>query len=119
MEWTTVRLSGIGAAFDDEWRALCDRHDQYHSPFLAPAFSLIAAAAGYDVFVTRVAEGARSAFFPFQYTSRMLGRAEKVGGVLSDLFGAIASPDLVIDADALLAAANIHYLYFDHLAEEQ
>jgi CelD/BcsL family acetyltransferase involved in cellulose biosynthesis len=105
------------------WIAICGADPALSSAFYSPVFAEAVERSGVDARVCIIEEGDRFAgFFSFQFASslsRWLGTAERIGGGLSDHFGLVASPDLVLDERELLQLAGLSSFYFTHLDEAQ
>ena len=86
-------------------------------------YALMVEKTGVDVAVAVFYAGDEIAgFFTFQFRSvvdRFLGRAERVGGEMSDYCGAILAPDFFLDELELLRLSRIHCYDFSHLHPDQ
>jgi CelD/BcsL family acetyltransferase involved in cellulose biosynthesis len=95
------------------------RVSTHQSPFMTYHFSRLVEKCGVFVHVAIIFSGGRIiGFFPYQYssfTSRLLGRAERVGGEMSDYCGVIAEPGARFSENELLVLAKIRFFDFSHL----
>ncbi|MBK9118913.1 MAG: GNAT family N-acetyltransferase [Phycisphaerales bacterium] len=112
---TTTELSGDLLA---RWRAIQQADPLLASPYFCPEFTQAVAAVRKDVFVGVLEEaGQVVGFFPHQRGP--LGVGQPVGGPLSDFHGLIGTPELAVDAVALLAACDLTSWSFHHLLAAQ
>lgn len=96
------------------WRQIQARHEHLASPYLAPEFTLAVSRVRPDVEVAVLHhDGAPVGFFPFQRGGRGVGRPVAFG--ISDVQAVVAGPDVVLDADRLLAGCGLRRYVFDHL----
>lgn len=86
-------------------------------------FSRTVEATGLDVRVAVLSVGAETVgFFPYQYSSlvsRLIGRAERVGGEMSDYCGVIAKAGTRLDEVEILKLAHLQFFDFSHLQADQ
>lgn len=105
------------------WEELCRTVPALASPFLSVHYARAVAASGVDVRVCVISrDGAPCAFLAYQMTGRLgrwLKSAEPAGGTMTDYFGLVAEPGLVLDPALLLRLAGLNYLAFSHLDETQ
>ncbi|MCW2240903.1 GNAT family N-acetyltransferase [Azospirillum canadense] len=105
------------------WNELCVANPLLASPFLTFAYARVCAEVFHAVRVCVLTRGNEAlGFFPFQFrspTHRLLGLAERLGGELSDYFGLLAAPQLVLTASELLRSCRLNALFFTHLDEAQ
>jgi len=105
------------------WRNLNDTNDALRTPFLTFPFVQAAASTFYEVRVCTISRDGRPVgFFPFQFSSpfhRALGIGQRIAGELSDYFGIVAEPSLVIEPRDLLHLSNLNAMMFSHLDETQ
>ncbi len=88
------------------------------SPFLAPEFTLCAAATRDDVEVAVLSErGAPVGFLPFQRTRRGVG--VPVAGVMSDFQAVVIRQEAAWQGEALVRACGLRAWRFDHLLADQ
>jgi len=118
-----LRPDALTAAEREIWNHLWDADAGVRQPFLTPAFT---EAVGRVFTGARIAvlerNGSPAGFFPFQFPSalhRILGAAERIGGVLSDYAGAILPADAVLAPERLLSLCGLSTYTFDHLDETQ
>jgi len=118
MQVTVIPGHDLGAALAQTWRQIQNSNADLCSPFFAPEFASVVAAARNDVEIALIQEGGEVvAFFPFQRESKTVGRA--VGHPLSDYHGVICAPDLIFDPLELLRACKLVAWDFDHLLVSQ
>ena len=118
MQITLIPGRELGRDLVDRWTELQRSNPLLISPFFAPEFTSVVAAARNDVEIALIQEGGEVVgFFPFQRESKTLGRA--VGHPLSDYHGVICAPDLIFDPLELLRACKLVAWDFDHLLVSQ
>ena len=104
------------------WQSISSTLPALHSPFFSPYFAkAVAQALPQQCFVTVTFKDQQpSGFFPFQFTNRLLGRAERIGHYFSDYNGYIAHNALdQTQVQELLRVSGIHQYAFDHLHQLQ
>src|SRR5712664_2223447 len=118
MQVTVIPGRNLDAAQAQTWRRIQNSNADLCSPYFAPEFTSVVAAARNDVEIALIQEGGGVvAFFPFQRESKTVGRA--VGHPLSDYHGVICAPDLIFDPLGLLRACKLVAWDFDHLLVSQ
>src|SRR5947207_11594295 len=114
MQITLIPGRELGRDLVDRWTELQRSNPLLISPFFAPEFTSVVAAARNDVEIALIQEGGEAVgFFPFQGERKTIGRA--VGHPLSDYHGVICAPDLIFDPLELLRACNLVGCAFHHL----
>src|SRR5207249_7071197 len=118
MQITLIPGRKLGRDLVDRWTELQRSNPHLISPFFAPEFTSVVAAARNDVEIALIQEGGEVVgFFPFQRESKTIGRA--AGHPLSDYHGVICAPDLIFDPLELLRACKLVAWDFDHLLASQ
>ncbi len=108
------------------WRALMMGQPQSQRAFVSPTFCA-AAESAYGrpvrvVLVRRHADGPLLGVLPVQARPSFVGALgvyEPVAGVMNDWFGLLATPDLQVSPESLLAASGIGCIDFSHLDDTQ
>lgn len=117
-----VRPSDFSESEKTAWREFWEI-SEHQSPFMTYQFSRMVEDSGASVFVAILTvNGNIVGFFPYQYSSvvsRLLGRAERVGGEMSDYCGVIAKPGIRFDERSILSSAKIRFFDFSHLHSAQ
>lgn len=117
MKVSVVSPLGLGAAELDRWRQLHAGGFE-DNPFLSPEFACQVAAAHRQTRVAVFEDGGEIAgFFGFHAGPWPLARPLAPG--LADCQGAVGVPGFSLDAHALLRAARLEVLEFDHLLAAQ
>lgn len=111
-----LRAGELGDAHWAAWLAYHRTNPLLDSPCFHPQFARGLVASGYDVQVA-VAErdGAVEALFGFERDGR---RGRPMGAPMNDFQGVIAAPGTAFDADALMRAAGLRTMAFDHLLRD-
>jgi len=118
MQITLIPGRELGRDLVDRWTELQRSNPLLISPFFAPEFTSVVAAARNDVEIALIQEGGEVVgFFPFQRESKTIGRA--VGHPLSDYHGVVCASELVFDPLELLRACKLVAWDFDHLLVSQ
>ena len=118
MKISLVKPDELTEAQTKAWRGLTRSDDACASPFFAPAFTLAVAQACPHVEIAVAGQQAEYvAFFPFQRSSRRIGRP--VGWKINDFQGAVIAAGVHIDADDLLRTCNLSRWHFDHVPVNQ
>jgi CelD/BcsL family acetyltransferase involved in cellulose biosynthesis len=123
LESTVLPPKSIAPHLAGVWRQWCDHAPALSRAFLSFGFVSAAAEVLPDVRVAVISEqGQPRCFFPFHYVSAFhaaIGWAQPCAHGMSDAFGLVAAPGFSIHPQALLKAAGINYIYFDHLLDSQ
>jgi len=117
MRITVSPIHALPPALVARWNALLADMPQPRSAFLSHTFCEAVNKVRRGVFVIHLAgQHGEEGFLPVQIrTGRsLLGHAEKVAGGMSDFFGVVGNLRARVDPDALLRAANLSSLRFDH-----
>jgi CelD/BcsL family acetyltransferase involved in cellulose biosynthesis len=105
------------------WAACLDATPHLQRAFFTHTFALAAEQAGLRTRVAVLRKNDRPvAFLPFQYAGawqQRAGLAERIGGILCDHAGLIATRGFHIKPPELLRLAGIGVLFIDHLSEGQ
>src|SRR5207237_9704919 len=118
MQVTPIPGRELGRDLVDRWTELQGSNPLLISPFFAPEFTSVVAAARNDVEIALIQEGGEVVgFFPFQRESKTLGRA--VGHPLSDYHGVICASELVFASLERLRACTLVAWAFDHFLVSQ
>jgi CelD/BcsL family acetyltransferase involved in cellulose biosynthesis len=119
----TVAPHELTAAEVAHWEALCATVPALASPFLSVHYARAVAASGRPVRVCAIArDGAPCAFLAYELAGTAgawLGSAGPAGGTMTDYFGLVAAPGLVLAPAELLRLARLNHLAFSHLDETQ
>jgi len=125
-EGLTSRLVPAGLLTDEEqtaWRRCQRANPALESAFYSVAFARAVAAVRPNVWTCVIEQDATPvAFFPFQFrghAQHVLHAAEPVGGAMSDHFGVVARAGFAIEAQALLAMAQLSVVDFRNLPAEE
>jgi CelD/BcsL family acetyltransferase involved in cellulose biosynthesis len=112
-----LRAGELAEAHWAAWLALHRGNPLLASPYFHPQFARGLLASGYDVLVAVAErEGAVEALFGFERDGH---RGRPMGAPMNDFQGVIAAPGTPFDADALMQAAGLRTLAFDHLLQDQ
>ena len=105
------------------WSQFVEMHSDSRRAFLTPTFCDAVAAGGVDVHVLTVSrKGRLIGLLPFQIKPGILGLlrvGERVGGDMSDYFGAVGEAGLHLDSQTALHRTGISALEFSHLDDSQ
>jgi CelD/BcsL family acetyltransferase involved in cellulose biosynthesis len=105
------------------WSMLVDRDGINRYAFMSPAYAeAVAAVDASAVVLVGYDAGKPVCFLPLQRRPDWAGRFgayEPIGGVMTDYFGLVASPDMHIDIGAALRRAGLPVVAFTHLEAEQ
>jgi CelD/BcsL family acetyltransferase involved in cellulose biosynthesis len=124
-EWEArvVRPRELSADEIQAWTSFCATDPTLAHPFYAFAFARAADRVHPYVFVAVIRRrGEVAGFLPFQFdgpVARILGKAERIGGFLSDRFGVIAAEDLGLEPPRLLRLARLNSFSYSFLPAEQ
>jgi len=101
------------------WNSILGNNVDVRSPFLDFYFAkAVSEAMPGRVFVAVICdENGTIGYFPFQYTSRRLGFAEKVGGHISDYCGHVLPQRYSVPLDTLADSSGLNVFRFDHLPQ--
>ena len=117
MRITARSIENLSGARVQRWNALLLAMPQIRSAFLSHAFcrAVHNVRGGVSVIHLESANG-EEGFLPVQMRRgrSLLGHAEKVAGGMSDYFGVVGDLRMRVDPDALLRAARLSSLRFDH-----
>jgi CelD/BcsL family acetyltransferase involved in cellulose biosynthesis len=117
MRITASPIELLSHAHVERWNALLAAMPQPRSAFLSHTFCRVVNKVRGGVLVVHFeSENGEEGFLPLQIRKgrSLLGHAEKVAGGMSDFFGVVGNLRSRVDPDALLRAANLSSLRFDH-----
>jgi len=117
MRITASPIDTLSNAHVERWNALLAAMPQPRSAFLSHTFCQAVNKVRGGVLVVHFAgENGEEGFLPLQIKKgrSLLGHAEKVAGGMSDFFGVVGNLRSRVDSEALLRAANLSSLRFDH-----
>lgn len=116
-------IAGLAAPERAAWAALVEAHAANRHAFMAPAYAEAVAAVDPSAMVlVGYAGETPMCFLPLQRRADWAGRLgayEPIGGVMSDYFGLVASPDLRIDISDALRRGGLPVVVFTHLEAAQ
>lgn len=98
------------------WKQILENADSYYSAFLSYEFAKATNDANPGkVYVVKIlSEDGVIGYFPFQFRSKKLKLAEKLGGHMADYFGVIVPNEYKLPIDLLIEVVGIHSFRFDH-----
>jgi len=117
---TSYNINSLPERLIGRWNELLET-SPVRSAFLSHAFCAAVQKVRGGVFVIHLQnENGEEGFLPLQMKRGrgFLGHAEKVGGSMSDYFGIIGHLSSPLDTEALLQAARLSSLRFDHAVAE-
>lgn len=117
MSVRVVPARSLGEPELARWAEIRRGEPSLASPFFAPDFTAIVAAARDDVRVAVVERDGVSAYLPFQRGRLGIGRP--VGSILSDYHGAIAAAGADLDARALIRGCGLKTWEFTYVPATQ
>lgn len=118
MKITVVRPAELSENEILRWRELQKASPSLDNPFLSVEFTLAMGRLRSYVHVAVIEDSDHIAgFFPFERHSFGIGKP--LGGYLTTCHGLISTPELKLDARALLRACKIKVYNFDHLVAGQ
>ncbi|BBY86488.1 GNAT family N-acetyltransferase [Mycolicibacterium tokaiense] len=117
MQVEVITPAELDSAGRSHWKNVQAANPHMGSPFLSPTFVETVGRARKDTRVAVISDGSATAYLPFEKGRH--GHARAAGMGLSDVQGIVAPEGMVLDVSAVLNAASLRSLTFDHLVAEQ
>ncbi|MEO8493992.1 MAG: GNAT family N-acetyltransferase [Planctomycetota bacterium] len=118
MQIAALPFAELNEQHFDAWSRIQDSDCTFDSPFFSPEFTAVVASLRDDVFVGIMKQAGRIVgLLPFQRGS--WGRAEPVGGEVSQFNGVLVEPGVEWDVDQLLRGCELRSWTFDYVSTRQ